>query len=416
MVKNNGLFRQDVLEERKRLHGDVLLVQPISFYFLSTLLAAIVLLTISLLFWGSYARSELVPGYLVPTKGQIKILPHRGGIISNIYVEQDDHVSAGDSLVLMQMALATPEGITPEARSLELIGEQQQTLENQLALEEISLNLLIGQLTAEQTSLKTELEALLGQLSAQSSMTVLSNTSFKDAQLLQRSRNISGTEVDRRQQAYLTDLRQQNALKQQLISARSRIEQLGFQIERAPVDSAQRVTDLRNRIASLARQQAELEGREGYLLTAPVSGTITALNFHIGRTVDARTPLLAIMPEGSVLEAELFVPSRAIGFIDEGQEVRLLFDAFPYQRFGSFPAEIKAVSGAVMAPEESGAPFALNEATYRVLARLDEQSLLIADSSVALQSGMKLTANIVLERRSFMDWLLEPLRAVARRS
>ena len=122
------------------------------------------------------------------------------------------------------------------------------------------------------------------------------------------------------------------------------------------------------------------------------------------------------MPEGSVLEAELFVPSRAIGFIDEGQEVRLLFDAFPYQRFGSFPAEIKAVSGAIMAPEESGAPFPLNEATYRVLARLDEQSLLIADSSVALQSGMKLTANIVLERRSFMDWLLEPLRAVARRS
>jgi membrane fusion protein len=271
-------------------------------------------------------------------------------------------------------------------------------------------------LTAEQTSLKTELEALLGQLSAQSSMTVLSNTSFKDAQLLQRSHNISGTEVDRRQQAYLTDLRQQNALKQQLVSARSRIEQLGFQIERAPVDSAQRVTDLRNRMASLARQQAELEGREGYLLTAPVSGTITALNFHIGRAVDARTPLLAIMPEGSVLEAELFVPSRAIGFIDEGQEVRLLFDAFPYQRFGSFPAEIKAVSGAVMTPDESGAPFALNEATYRVLARLDEQSLLIADSSVALQSGMKLTANIVLERRSFMDWLLEPLRAVARRS
>ena len=54
------LFRQEVLNERKKIQGDVLLVQPISFSILSYLLMAIVTWVILLLFFGSYARTSSV--------------------------------------------------------------------------------------------------------------------------------------------------------------------------------------------------------------------------------------------------------------------------------------------------------------------------------------------------------------------
>ncbi|MBL4836590.1 MAG: HlyD family efflux transporter periplasmic adaptor subunit [Kordiimonadaceae bacterium] len=136
----------------------------------------------------------------------------------------------------------------------------------------------------------------------------------------------------------------------------------------------------------------------------------------IGRSVQAGQPLFSILPEGSVLEAELFVPSRAVGFVEEGQEVRLLYDAFPYQRFGSFTATITKVTKTILAPNETFAPFEVKEPVYWVTAKLTAKNITARGSEIALQSGMTLQANIVLERRSFIDWLLEPLRAVGGRT
>jgi hypothetical protein len=44
------------------------------------------------------------------------------------------------------------------------------------------------------------------------------------------------------------------------------------------------------------------------------------------------------------LQAEIYIPSRAIGFVKPGQEVRLLYDAFPYQRFGAYRGRVVAAS------------------------------------------------------------------------
>ena len=51
---------------------------------------------------------------------------------------------------------------------------------------------------------------------------------------------------------------------------------------------------------------AELEGRKAYVLEAPIA--------------NPQIPLLSVFPEDSTLEAELYVPSRAVGFVNEGRE------------------------------------------------------------------------------------------------
>ena len=136
----------------------------------------------------------------------------------------------------------------------------------------------------------------------------------------------------------------------------------------------------------------------------------------IGRSVDAGQALFTIMPEGSVLEAELFVPSRAVGFVAKGQEVRLLYDAFPYQYFGSHKAIITNITETILSQGELLTPFKLTEPVYRVTADIEKKTIESRDMVLSLQSGMTLKANIVLERRSFIEWLLDPLRAVRERA
>jgi membrane fusion protein len=112
------------------------------------------------------------------------------------------------------------------------------------------------------------------------------------------------------------------------------------------------------------------------------------------------------------LVAELYVPSRAIGFIAPGQRVRLLYDAFPYQRFGPSYGTVQSVSGSVLAPQEVTAAISLAEPVYRVLVTLEAQSIQAFGHPQRIQSGMSLTADIVLEQRSFAEFLLEPLLAM----
>jgi membrane fusion protein len=126
--------------------------------------------------------------------------------------------------------------------------------------------------------------------------------------------------------------------------------------------------------------------------------------------------MMVIVPDGIPLRANLYVPSRAIGFVRKGQEIRLLYDAFPYERFGSYVAHVEAISRLAVAGPETDAPFKIDEPVYRVTATLDRQQINAYGEPITLQAGMTLAGNLVLERQSFLDWVLDPVRAVSKRS
>ena len=120
-------------------------------------------------------------------------------------------------------------------------------------------------------------------------------------------------------------------------------------------------------------------------------------------------PLGVILPEQSVLIAEVYLPSRAIGFVESGQKVKLQYDAFPYQKFGVALGEVSQVANAAQLPQELGIATQAQEPLYRVGIELEQQYVEAFSKRVSLQPGMALTADIVLENRRLLEWLLEPL-------
>jgi membrane fusion protein len=153
-------------------------------------------------------------------------------------------------------------------------------------------------------------------------------------------------------------------------------------------------------------------GQRAQVMTAPIAGRVTSLQAAPGQIVDPNKPLLALLPDGASLFAELFVPSRAIGFVEPGQRVRLMVDAFPYQRFGTLGGSVATVSQAVLSPNDVLGKVALTEAAYRVTVRLDRQDIDAFGRAAPLQPDMTLKADIVLEGRSLVAWLFEPLISV----
>jgi membrane fusion protein len=136
-----------------------------------------------------------------------------------------------------------------------------------------------------------------------------------------------------------------------------------------------------------------------------------------GQPVSAGATLAVMTPADGHLEAELLAPSRAIGFIREGQEVRLQLQAFPYQRFGTLAGKVKSVSGTVIAPSDVSIPgLSLHEPVFRVRVSLAAEEIIAYGKSHPLQPGMLLTAEVVLDRQNLLRWLFDPLYAVSRKS
>src|SRR5207247_1649747 len=165
-------------------------------------------------------------------------------------------------------------------------------------------------------------------------------------------------------------------------------------------------------ISALNQELTEYESRRTFVVTAPSDGTATAVLADVGQTANPTQPLVSLLPADAGLQAHLFVPSHSIGFVADGQEVALRYQAFPYQRFGSYGGRITEISRTLIMPNETLLPIPLPEPAYRVVVVLDSQMAKAYGQEFPLQSGMILDANISIERRRLYQWLLDPLYSV----
>ena len=174
----------------------------------------------------------------------------------------------------------------------------------------------------------------------------------------------------------------------------------------------QKVQALRNDLASAEQRITEINGRRAYVIRAPTQGLVSTLQAALGQSIDPQRLQLEIIPQGAILQAELFVPARAFGFVEIGQSVRILYDAFPYQHFGTYRGRVTKISQTLLTSTDAAGPVALKEPAYRVTAALDRVDIEAYGKRIVLQPDMLLKAEIILERRSLARWLTSPLTSV----
>jgi len=413
---NFRLFRDAAVQAHaRRLDGDVLLLQPTNVYVLLAVLGVFAAAGILFLATAKYARLERVTGYLVPRGGVSTILPSRPGTVTEVRVQAGDHVQAGDVLLRVASQSALQDGTGLEEVLGASLRLQREELERKLALVERQLEVGqakrqqdLGELVERRTQLRGLERVARDRLAlARRRETALAELLAKDIisekQYQDQKDVLLGLETSVRQARY-------SALE---VDDRGRT--LESELELAPAVVAAEKADLKIRMLAVESQLRELEGRRAYALVAPIAGRVASLQAAAGSEVRPGVPVAIVIPETSALEAHLLVPTRAAGLIEVGHRVGIKYAAFPYQQFGSRSARIHRIDTAVLAPHEVQGPVVVQEPVYRVLAELDDQTIDALGRAYPLQPGMHFEADITLETRSFMEWILEPLQGMRRR-
>jgi len=414
---NDTLFRTEVIVARQtQWLGPVLLAPRISHGFFMVFAAAAIAAILSLLFFAEYTRKARVNGWLIPQQGVVRIYAPQAGVVTRIDVREGAEVAKGAPLLTVSTEVhsaalgATREEIVHRlTERRDSLAAQRQRQQQLFAEETDSLTKRLETLRSEQKHLDQEIEVQHARMKLAS----------EDAARQRVLRQKDITTVQRLLEAQQNEL-QQSATLQTLERNRATIDREVFelqgQLRQSPLKNLTLLAEIDRGVAALEQDLAEAEIKRQLVITAPQAGTVTEIQVESGGGVNTTVPLLSIVPEGSKLEAQLFSPSRAIGFVRPGQHVLLRYQAFPYQKFGYYEGQVASVSRSAVSPSEmtqqlSGLTslYGPNEPVYRITVDLASQTATAYGEHVPLQPGMQLEADVLIESRRLIEWVLDPL-------
>jgi membrane fusion protein len=412
-----SLFRPEAIAHNtRRLAGEVLLAAPLPATLVGFVLAAAVLSAATFACFATYARTASLSGWVIPDRGLIRAAAPAAGLIQKVLVSEGDIVPEGQRLAEIKLAAETREGNAGETRAKNL---EQETAALKARKETTIARL---QAEAEQTrarvaNMKRELNEAASQVALQERRLKLVQTQAEAAQQLAEKGTLSIRDLEQRQSAALAIELELSGLRRQRSAIERDIADGNARLAAIPTDIQAAQADLLSAEASLKQRTSDAEANRAIFVIAPMGGRVAALPVSSGQPVMAGATLAVMTPAEGRLEAELLAPSRAIGFIREGQEVRLQLQAFPYQRFGTVLGKVKSVSGTVLGPNEISIPgLFIHEPVFRVRVSLSREDIEAYGQPHSLQPGMLLTAEVILDRQSLLRWLFDPLYAVSRKT
>ena len=402
----------------------------------------------ALLLWALIGQLDIVAvaeGKLIPQSYLKIVQPAESGIVKDILVREGDTVKAGQ--VLMRMDMLSTEADT---RSIEADYRRKQATLRRIDAEltntpylaapddppELAAEIaaqyranraaLDAALAEEQSRLvryrydlasteqvKNKLTATLPHYQAQeSAFEKLARDGYAGSLMASdKKRERIEKEQELKNQDHLID-----ANHAYIVQSEKRLAQIDSDYRRQLHSER---NEVHGQAEKLAQEVAKQAHRQSLMeLKATQESVVKDLSTHTtGTVVQPGTVLLTLVPKDETLRAEVWVSNEDIGFVRQGQPVKLKFAAFPFQKYGMVEGLVEHVS-ADSADNHTGsggtpadkAPAKNQPLLYKALVTLKALQLEMDGTRFALSAGMQTNAEILLGTRSVMEYLLSPVR------
>jgi hemolysin D len=405
------------------------------------------------LIWSIVGRVDVVAtasGKVVPT-GNVKLIqPIEIGYVRAIHVKNGQHVQAGQLLVELDPTLA---GADAEQATQGLLGAEVDAARNEA---------LLGHLGGRPSRFAAPAGAPADIAATQSQYvrSAIAEYEGERASLMQqRAENVAelasvGAEIAKLEQT-LPIVEQQLAARRELSDKGyfSKIRLLEYEqlkIEHVQNIEVQRANAARARatIANIDAQLARLRGsfgksaatelaesqqksglareeviksqrRQAFMqLRAPVSGTVQQLAIAtVGGVVQPAQTLMIVVPDDATPVVEARILNKDIGFIREGQAVRVKLEAYPFTDYGIVPGIVESISRDAVDTSERGAAEERDRngrviqpgLIYTTRIRLLRRTIRVAGRNQPIGPGLAVQAEIKTGDRRIIQYLLSPV-------
>lgn len=401
-------------KKRTAEHGQPLeLIAPGARLYIA--LISVIAVTVAVFFCvATYAKKVVLPGVVAPTSGAIEVYSLRAGYVEDVYVRDQSRVSKGDRLFRLASQTRSLSGDVASSIAQTLQGREQDLNSEIVRTTQLGRN-QEADIRMRLHILRSQGAELEQQIALKKSMVELAAEALEKDTLLLQSGFISQAKLrDSKialaaaRSAYSSVLTERLSLRREQLNATRELEQNRLRSEN---QTSQLARELKSNQEALYHN----EGADSSIIVAPTSGVATAVSIKSGQTMTPSRLALVIIPENITWNIELYATSKDIGFLRSGSPVRIRYEAYPYQRFGLYKGTVTQLSRAGVAGSTLNPGLLATETYYRVTVALDKQCVMAYSRCEPLQAGMRLTASIVTDERTLLQWVLDPIRAIGRK-
>ncbi|PIV33230.1 MAG: hemolysin D [Lysobacterales bacterium CG02_land_8_20_14_3_00_62_12] len=413
---SESLFRKEALAAHaNQWLGGISLAQPLRLWLLALSCALAAAVVLAFLLFGQYTRRSHVTGQLVPSAGLITVMAPTTGVVSRLLPQEGDRIDLDAPLVTITVPRALASGGDATLAMAAQFDNRQHSIEQEGQSRDTLLAAQIDGIENQLAAARRELAQMDAEVATRKEQVRIASGLLQRYQQLSEQRFVSEMQVKQEQQALLEQVGSQQALERQAGSVRRNIAQLKQTRRELPAQRQLQAAAADRDLALLEQERVQADANSELLIKAPAAGLIANRSISVGQAVQIGQPLFTLLPAGASLQAQLLVPSRAIGFIAPGDTVLLRYQAFPYQKFGHHRGKVVRISRSALGASEVSALVGGNQASeplYRVLVALDSQTITAYGKPEPLRPGMLVDADILGERRKLYEWVLEPLYSV----
>ncbi|MGV2293300.1 HlyD family efflux transporter periplasmic adaptor subunit [Trinickia sp. YCB016] len=408
------LFRTEALDAiATKWLGEIVLVRPVSFGVFAAIAGISACSVMAFLYFGHYTRRSTVSGQLLPESGIIKVYAPQSGIVLEKHVAEGEFVKKGALIYVLSSDHQDASGLAAQAEISVQVQRRINALENEKekteALQRGDRRALVNKVT----SLQTELVEIEAEIASQKARTELAQDAVRRYESLASQDYISRDQAQQQQATLIDQQMKLQGLERDRASAAQALAQSRGELSELTPKQTNEMSQLERTLSSTREEFAQSEAKREVRVVAPEAGIATGQLAEAGQSVDGSRPLLNIVPATANLNAQLYAPSGAIGFIGIGDDVLLRYQAYPYQKFGEYRGRVATVARTALPSSDllpSGSPISSSGGSYYLITvRLERQTVHAYGAEQPLQSGMALEADIFQERRRLYEWALAPL-------
>ena len=409
------LFRQQAIDAlARRPFGEPISVMPRPWLWLTLFVVVTAATAAWFLATAEYSRKESVRGWLVASKGVARITHGRAAIVDSIVAAPGTRLKVGDPVIYLSRETFLEDGRSSGDEMVLELRKQLEAIDRRVQLvraeAEIEDNSIAGQLQ----DLAREQQSLSRQRAEQKRRLDAASNKLRRLRAAAETGAVTDWDILREEDEERVLRQAWGRMQQNEIALDRERERLTGRAKSLPVETERSVSSLRSQRSQLQQQITQQESELRIVLKSPIAGKLASVEVHAGGAVAPNQLLATVLPENLDLIAEAYVPTSAVGFITPGQDVRLMYDAFPQQQFGAFRGVVERISDFILLPTEVPQTFFPREATFKIQIAISNHSIAHEAGDAPLRPGMLLAAEIILDSRRLLDWLLEPIRLRSR--
>lgn len=412
------LFREEaVAAAQTSMLGSIHLVTPVATTVYTAVFSALFVAVIVFVCVGKYTHRVTVAGEITSTVGLVQVHAERASVVSRLLVKRGQAVKKGQPLIEYAIQQGGEDSSDINRKITSELRSQRDLTAAELDGSMLGFDLKATGLRQRIASLQAQRKELRGQLNLLEEQIKVMRNRQQRYERLRAQQYLSQAEFESTHKELISAQIQERSVLVQISQIDEQVATTRSDLANLPIERRSRSNSIQGDVSRLQKAVIEQEALRTWRTLSPVDGVVTALPAKAGTAVRPGQMMIAVLPANGRMEATLLIDGKAAGFVEPTQRVLIRLDAFPYQKYGHLVGRVADIDrNPTQGTDLKGVASAASASSYYIATvALDEQQMQGEGRRYGLLPGMTCQADVMLEQRGLVEWILGPALGFTRK-